>query len=201
MSLNSERESSRPPVHVILDVAVAATDIQRLLALDRAWTGAEERSGELSDRDREALVVLGNNLDMQIAIVERHALTLREVFDSYRTWINERVRSELNGSHFTDSQRDDIRRILAADNGDFAGRGLAEADLFARRAPIERAELRKKIAPLRGSGPVVTDISPEAFCGIAASGLVADLAVCPETLGVGCAAALGIYLLMEHEGC
>jgi hypothetical protein len=35
---------------------------------------------------------------------------------------------------------------------------------------------------------------------LAAGGIIADLAVCPETLGVGCAAALAVYLLADSEG-
>jgi hypothetical protein len=95
MMTTASGQQNGPPVHVMLDVAEAAADMLQLVLLDRAWTGAAERSREFSDRDREALVALGNKLDTQIATVERHAHTLREVFDSYSSWVDERVSREL----------------------------------------------------------------------------------------------------------
>ena len=93
-----------PPIHVILDAAEAAADMLRLLSLDAAWTGAAERGGELSERDREALVALGRKIDAEVAIVERHAFVLRGIFESYRDSVNERAKTELAGEHFTTSR-------------------------------------------------------------------------------------------------
>jgi hypothetical protein len=191
----------QPPLHVILDVVEAGAHIQRLLHLDRAWTAAGDRGSECSDRDREALVALANRIDTHIAASERHARALREVFDSYPDWVNERVRGEITSNHFTPAQQDGIKRLLAAEKENYASRGAAVADFIAQRAPAEREELRSKVPALRGNGPVVTDMSHEMFCSMAVSGIVADLAVCPETLGVGCAAALAVYLIADSEGC
>lgn len=193
-------KNDRPPTYVLLDVSAAAADIFHLLALDRAWTGAQERSAEFSDRDRETLYALGNSLDAQLAIVERHAAMLCAFFESNDTWVNQRVRGELASDHIADSHREGIIRILGG-HEEYATRGAEAARAITRIVPQERTELRTKVLSLRGPGPAITDLSHEAFCGIAASGLVADLAVCPETLGIGCAAAIAIYGIMHYEGC
>jgi hypothetical protein len=201
MSISSDRTIS-PPNHMIQDVAIAASDLQRLLVLDRIWTGAENNSSTFTDRDREALFTLGRCLDLELALAERHGGTLGQFFDSYGGWVNQRITQELSESRVIGPEhRDGIRRVLGVSNEDFAARGGAAARSVMRMAQAERTALREKVEPLRGNGPVVTDISQEAWCSIAAGGLVADLAVCPETLGVGCAAAVAIYFMMDSAGC
>lgn len=191
----------RPPVHVVLDIAEAGADILRLLQLDRAWTAAGGRAGECTDRDREALVSLAKKLDAQLAAMQWHARNLRSAFDEYADWVNERVSAEIDEDHFTSSQREGITRLLAAPNKNYAERGAAIADFAVRQAPKERDEIRGKIPALRGDGLISTDMSHDMFCNLAAGGIVADLAVCPETLGVGCATALAIYIIADSEGC
>ena len=71
-----------PPLHVMLDMAVAGTNIDALLRLDAAWTDAAKQ-GDVTDRDREALVALGRLLDAQFALVERDAAVLQSVCESY----------------------------------------------------------------------------------------------------------------------
>jgi len=73
-----------------------------------------KRAGvKLGERDREALVALGNRLDEQLATVERHAHTLRHIFRRYRTWLNEGAAEALASErHLTAAQREDIGRVL-----------------------------------------------------------------------------------------
>jgi hypothetical protein len=189
---------SQPPVHIILDIAEATADFHHLFRLDQAWTGAAERGSELSDRDREALVVLGNKIEDLVATVERHAHNLRRIFDAYPEWVNERVRSELAGEQFTTSQREDAQRILAVKDEDFAGRGVAITDWLARQAPVERDQLRRKIPALRGNGPAVTDLSHELGCGLLAVSFMGSLLTCPKTSGIGCAVAFADLALLAH---
>lgn len=190
-----------PPVHLLLEVVEAAADLHRLLLLDAAWTAAEARSDEFVDPDRQALVALGNRLDADVALVERHADALRVIFESYGAWVNQRVSSELASERFTDSQREMARQIVAVEGDDFAGRGAFLAEALAQRAPIERKDLRTKTRMLRGDGPVVTDLSHEFACNILAGVIIAEVALCPESAGLGCALA-GAHLLQAHDmGC
>ncbi len=201
MSTPENRESG-PPLHVLLELTEAAADMQRLFLLDAAWTSAAEGGDELGERDREALVSLGNKMDAQLATVERHAHTLRETFEGNRVWVNERVADMLTSSeHFTDAQREDFRRLLKVEGDDFAGRGVAIADELARRAPVEREELRRKIPALRENGPVVTDMASETGCGMLAGSMMLGALVCFETAGVGCAVAAGALIGMVAAGC
>jgi len=80
-----------------------------------------KRAGvKLGERDREALVALGNRLDEQLATVERHAHTLRHIFRRYRTWLNEGAAEALASErHLTAAQREDIRRVLKVEDNDF----------------------------------------------------------------------------------
>ena len=179
-------QQNRPPVHVILDVVQAAADMKQLLLLDAAWTQAAERSDQLTERDREALVALGSRIDAEVAIVERHAATLQRIFEAHPALVNERVRGELASERFTTPQRDDALRWLGVENDDFARRGSEVAASIAQRAPVERQDIRRKIPALRDEGPVVTDLSHEFVCNVAAGAFIAGVFACPETAGIGC---------------
>lgn len=192
--------ATRPPFHVILDLADAATDLRNLLYLDCIWRAAERRTA-LGDRDRQGLVALGNTLDALVAAVERHAPVLRDICDSYGEWVNATVRSEFASGHLNSTQVDGIRRLLAVENGDYAGRARILVDSAAAQAPTERAELQGKIPALRGNQPAITDISDGFACNIMASSIVAELVLCPESLGITCVFAGAIYLMADDMGC
>jgi hypothetical protein len=186
-----------PPVHVTLEIAEAATGIESLLQLDAAWTEAADRSSELTERDRQALLMLGNELDARVSIVERYAATLQRVCESHGEWLNERLSEALASDQFDSSQQDDIRRILKVAGDDFATRGAAIAESIVQQVPVEREELKGKMPALRGDGPVVTDFSHEFQCNLVAGGIFTCLALCPKSAGVGCIGA-GALLLMGH---
>jgi hypothetical protein len=190
-----------PPFRTVIDMAVAAADLSRLLSLDVTWTEAESREGGVGDDDRDSLIGLGSLIADQLSSAEQHAQLLEEVFTSYAPWVNARVVSTLDSDRFTQGQRDDIRRILAPTEDDFAARGAASARAFRQVAATERDDLTMKIDRLRRGGAVATDLSHSAACGIAGSALVAEIVLCPETAGLGCAAALVIYLEMEIAHC
>jgi hypothetical protein len=183
---NGPTPESAVSTREMLEIATAAADFSRLLVLDRAWTTPVERGQQMSDRDREALVALGNEIDALVALVERHGHTLHRLFGSYHEWMNDRIRTELGGNHFTQSQRKHARRLLGVRNDDFVGRGAFFADSLAQRAPVEREELRSKIDTLRGNGPPTTDLSKEFLCSLAANAIVAGALTCAETAGAGC---------------
>jgi hypothetical protein len=200
MSMSANQESG-PPLHVLLEINEAVADMQRLVLLDAAWTRVAEGGDELGERDREALVSLGNQMDVQLSTVERHAHGLRQTFDRYRVWVNERVRSGLASEHLSDAQQEDVRRILKAEDDDFAGRGVALTDLLARRVPVEREELRSKIPALRENGPVVTDMADETGCALVSVAIMGGLLTCFETAGAGCAVAAGFTIFAVAAGC
>lgn len=187
-----------PPVHVLLELAQAAVDLQHLIVLDEIWTAAAKSGNDVSERDREAILGLGNKVHDQLAMVERHVQTLHQILNVYSTWVNERLRSDFAGDLFTDSQKENILRILAVEHYNFAQRGVAIAGLLMQQLPDERNELIKKFQPLRGNGPIATDISDEAACGVLALATMAGLMTCPKT-GVGCVVAFvaGTMLIAE----
>ncbi|GAA2114205.1 hypothetical protein GCM10009802_13420 [Streptomyces synnematoformans] len=111
------------------------------------------------------------------------------------------MQNEIDGQFSTQDQRAGILRLVSARDGDYARRGLEVAESIAQQATTERRNIRAKTQDLRGEGPVITDMSHDMFCNLAAGGILADLVVCPETLGVGCAAALAVYLLADSRGC
>jgi hypothetical protein len=197
---NVANEPSGPPLRDLLALAEAAADIQRLLFLDRMWTVAGDRI-DLADEDRKALADLGDVIAAQVTISERHARNLHRIYTSHPEWINQRVRNELATDHFTDEQRAGAARMFAVNDTDFAARAATAADAVARQAPAEREELEKKAAGLRGDGPALTDISQEFACSFAGSAMVAELVLCPETFGLGCAAAVVIYVMADQAGC
>jgi hypothetical protein len=179
-----------------LEIPEAAADIHRLLLLDASWTGAE-RYDEIGERGREALVSLANKLDAQYAIVERQAHALRQTFDRYSGWVNEISARALASEHLsTHSQA--IRALLEVENDDdFAGRGAAAAEVLARRAPLEREELRRKGRALRKDGPIETDASHPTLCA-AAQTIAATtpiLVLNPATAGLG--DALGALVVIS----
>jgi hypothetical protein len=65
-----------PPIGVLLDVAEAAADLNRLLALDGVWTSAES-VGELSDGDRGRLADLGDRIDAELATIDQPVARMR----------------------------------------------------------------------------------------------------------------------------
>jgi hypothetical protein len=168
-----------------LEIAEAAADLQRLLVLDAAWTGAEG-DDERGERDREALVSLANELDAQYAIVERHAHTLRRTFHRYSGWVNEISAKALAGAPLS-AHREAIRGLLKVENDDdFAGRSAAAAEVLGRQAPLEREELRRKTLDLRKDGPIFTDASNPTLCSAAQTlaGTSGVLVLNPATEGV-----------------
>ena len=181
-------EQSRPPAHVMLDIAQAAVDLQHLVLLDQTWTGIAESGDELGERDREALLVLGTKIHDQLATIERHVHHLNQFFSTYSTWINERLRSEFAAEFFESAQKDNILKILAVENEKFAERGVALSGSLMQRLPVEQFELRKKFLAFRGDDLIVTDISHETGCGLLALGTMLALLTCPKT-GIGCAIA------------
>lgn len=193
--------TSGPPFHDLVALAEAAADIQRLLFLDRMWTVAGDRVDQLADDDRQALADLGDLIAEQTTVCERHAQNMHGIYTSYPEWINQRVRDELATEQFTDEQRAGASRMFAVNGNDFAAHAATATQSIAQQAPAERAELRKKAATLRGDGPAVTDISHEFACSFASGAMVAEIVLCPETFGLGCAAALVLYLAADSTGC
>ena len=187
-----------PPVHVLLELAQAAADVQHLIILDQIWTGAAESSDAANERDREAILGLGNKVHDQLSIIERHVQNMRQFLHSYSTWVNERLRSDFAGDLFTDSEKETILKILEVEKDNFAQRGAAIADSLMKRLPEERTELMKKIQPLRGNGPIITDISDETACGLLALATMFGVMTCPKT-GIGCVFAFvgGAMLIAE----
>jgi hypothetical protein len=187
----------RPPVEVMLDLAEAATDMNRLLAIDGAWTGAEN-AGELTTRDRDRLAALGSRLDAELEKVEGHVATVRNAFETYPAWVNARIAEALATESFTASQREGFPRKLAVEGGDFAGRGVALADTLKGRAPRERDEIQKKIRAIRGDGPVATDIDHDMACGVGALVSMGALAagVGLDSLPLVAAGAVGLAVVL-----
>jgi hypothetical protein len=201
MTPTSTNQESGPPLHVLLEIGEAAADMTCLVLLNASWTAAAERGYELGDRDREALFSLGNKIDAQLATVERHAHTLSQTYNSYHVWINESVADALASEQFTDAQREDIRGVLKVEDDDFAGQGVAAAELLMRRVPIAREELRSNILALRQNGPIVTIMDHATTCAILAS-TVRDLAIsCAVGCGPCCAEAGVLATYGLAEGC
>jgi hypothetical protein len=166
-SMTASPNQPVPPLEMLLDVAEAAIDLSRLLALDGAWTGAEG-SDSFTARSREKLAVLGDRIDAELAVTDQHISRLRNAFESYPEWFNMRIAEALNSDALTSSQRQEAPGKLAARNGDFATRAIELADSVMRRLPQEREDLRGKITTVRGDGPVATDFNSEMACGVGA---------------------------------
>jgi hypothetical protein len=199
--LTATEQDSRPPLQVLADLAGAVADIHWLLLLDAAWTGSEQGSGDYTPADRATLATLGSRIDDELATLERHAVTLRNTFATYSAWVNASITRALASEHFTasftGSQRSDIRRVLAAEDDDFAARGVVLAEDLSARVPREREEVGRKLRDLRGDGPIVTDIDHETACTIGALGGMGALACCVAfEQPIGCVAGGGILLVV-----
>ena len=182
-----------PPLHVMLDLASLSANADTLIQLDSAWTEAEKQ-GEVTDRDREALLALGRQIDVQFALVERDAGTLQEVCKSYPEWVNQRLTTLLADDRFSDSDRTGALRFLAADDGAFAPRIEALASYIQEGVPAERTDLQEKLRRLRQGGPVVTDMTPGMGCALLGAGALASFAFGPIGFPI---AAVKIYTIAK----
>jgi hypothetical protein len=176
---------NEPSLHDLISIAEALADMQRLITLDSIWTSAG--GDEFLGRDRQALVVLGRQIEDQIAVVERHVFRLRRIFVENPLWVNSRISEELTSAVQLDTaQRESVRRFFRAPEDDFATRGAEVLDYVSRQASIEREELRRKISDLEEGGEAATDMSAEFACGVLASMVAAGLLTCFKTVGTGC---------------
>jgi hypothetical protein len=194
--MTAPQNDRHPPVGAMLDLAEAVADINRLLVMDGAWTGAENR-GEFVARDRDRLIALGNRVDAELAAIGPHVATLRKAFETFPGWINARIAEGLATERFTPSQREGLAQKLAVEGGDFAVRGIALADAVMDQVPREREELKKKIEALRGEGPIATDIDPALACGVGALASMGALAagVALESVTLIEAGAVGLAVV------
>jgi hypothetical protein len=188
---------SRPPGHVLLEVGQASLDLLHLVFVDEVWTKAGERPDDFGDSSREALIALGNRLDDMLATAERDVSTLRDFFERYDAWVDEQLRSDAVASYLPDGPKETMQRILAAEGDIYAERVVALGDSLVQRLPAERTALRSKVESLRGTGPLVTDISHETACALIAIGTMGSLLLCPET-GLACLGAIAGGAALEH---
>ncbi|WP_218878168.1 hypothetical protein, partial [Streptomyces sp. TLI_55] len=185
---NESPLESEPALHDTISIAEALADMQRLITLDAAWTAA---GGDIrTARDSQVLIALGRQIDDQIAVVERHAFKMQRIFTTHRSWVNGRILAELNATDAPHvAQRKDARMFLRATDDDFAKRGAEVFEYVAKRAPVEREDLRRKIAALESAGQGETDMSEEFACGVLSGMVATGLLSCFKTVGTGCLVA------------
>lgn len=188
-------DTDSPPVEVLVDVAEAAADLQRLLTLDATWSGADGRA--VTDRDRVRLADVGDRVDTELAAADHRIAKIRAAFERYPGWFNARIAEAFQREELTDAQRRDGPAKLAAD-GDYAARVRTLADALTARVAEERAGLQTKIRTVRGRGPVTTDISGEFVCGIGALASMGAMAagVGLENPGLFIAGAAGLAVVI-----
>ena len=195
MTMPPSEPTGRPPVHVLLDVGQAATDLQHLVMMDRMWTEVADQSAGVDDRGRETLLAVGNRIYDGLGVAERHVLALQAVFAAHGPWVDGQLARQFSADVLAPEHLATVERAIAVTDGRYADRGLALCASVLERLPAERDDIRAKTSPLRGGGPVATDISDETACAVLALGTMGSTLLCPET-GISCVGAVaGIVLL------
>jgi len=192
------------PLHIMIDITRASADLQHLLMLNQILTDAAESGQEMGSRDHEALLTLENNFQDQLAMAERHVYSLKRFFGSYSESINEILQSKFAGE--LDSQTENVKRILAVENGNFSERGIALTEMFIQQYPMERDKIRKKLFILQADEPIFLgpqdgtelSLSPSTACTVGGLVTMACLLGCPKTAGIACVCAFIAGALVIH---
>jgi hypothetical protein len=173
-----------PPLDVQALCAEVHAEIQSLFIRDAAWTQLPAQNAATNATDRDALAGLAETMDAQLARLQTLLPQLLAALSEYGPWLQEQaVALETNTS-----AGPSIREMVAKPGMSLVD-GLRDslADIDATIA-AERQDLQAKIAPLRASGPVITDISNSTWCALAAADGAALIGLGP--VGWGFAATL-----------
>lgn len=185
-----------PPPDVQLRIVDAAALLQSVAVRRAAWLEASQRrAGEPTRAEVAAFVDVGDGLDARLADVEQHGDTLRRYFDEYPDWINERLAATLASGRFGDAELAAFARVVQAEGGDYASRGVALAAAAVEGVADARRRLRYRISGLP-DGLVLAFDGHDTGCGLLAVAAMGGLAVCPKTGGVGCVIGAGSLIAL-----
>jgi hypothetical protein len=177
-------QAPSPALNVQALCAEVHAEIQSLFIRDAAWTQLPAQNVPASTADREALAGLAETIDAQLARLTELLPRLQKALADHGPWLEEQATVLKNNS--IGGAR--VRALIAKKDVPLAKN---VNDAFAnidRRIAAERADLQAKIAPLRGTGPVDTDISSSTWCALAAVDGAALIGLGP--VGWGFAATL-----------
>ena len=183
-----------PPDQVIAELGEAVDRMHQLLFLFTLWGDTFRGTGQRRD---DALLSVGTRIDAQLTQLELHARVFQQVCETHPDWINEGVRAALD-QQFSASEREEARRLLRADDDDFAASGAAIAGSFGQLAAVKREELNRATAGLQ---QVSADIDWHGLsCDLAAVVAMGGGAICVISDGAAvgscvAGAAGAIYLL------
>lgn len=189
-----------PPLNVQLKIADAAVALQHLAMRQALWLQLPQQADPLAEDDLLALVDVGHAIDAQLADVELHADVLRQAFEQYGHWMNEGISAALTSGRFNADDLAAFAKSTGVTDGDYASRGVAIATAVASGAPGVRTQLRDRISGLPAGVILVAD-GVDIGCGMMAASSMAGLALCPKTLGVGCAVGAAGLIAMVALGC
>lgn len=100
----------------------AAAALQHLALRRQAWLeSAQQRDG----RDATALVAVGDAIDAQLADVGPIAEFLRECFEEYAPWVDERLAAALASGRFGETELAGFAKAVPPVDGDYASRASA----------------------------------------------------------------------------
>ena len=175
-----------PPVELQLRVTDGAAVLLSLAQRRAAWLEASLRA---ADDDRSALTDIGADIDRAFGEATPHAQALRSVFEDYGSWCNERIAAALAGGQFGENERAAFARVIQVSDGDYATRGSALAAVIIDGGL--QADLRNRI-----DGVVLAADEINWGCAAMAFAAMGGLAMCPKTLGAGCALGAGAMITL-----
>jgi hypothetical protein len=152
-----------PALDLVLELAMSAADMRRLLALDDAWTAAG-RVGVRSESERMAVAALGDRMNADMDSFEERVTFLGRFFGDHADWVNQQLAMALETEQFTQEQRITLASVLRRGGTDFASYGVRLADVLRAKLPAERESLRRKAASIRAGGEVSTDLDHDSVC-------------------------------------
>jgi hypothetical protein len=173
-----------PSIDLQLRVTDGGAVLVSLAQRRRAWL--ESVGQRAAGEGVPALEAIGTTLDAQLADVEQHTAALRQAFEEFGPWCNDRIGGALAAGQFGDAERAAFARVTQVRDDDYAAAGRALVAGLGERAETERATLRARLE--RTFEEAGLEISTHDLgCDLVALGTMGGLLTCPKTLGAGCA--------------
>ena len=131
----------------------------------------------------------------QFAQIGPHADVLGRFFGDYPEWVDERLAAALASGQFGDAELAAFARVVQAQDGDYASRGVALVTEAVDGLPDVRRRLRERISGFP-DGLVLAFDGHDTGCGLVAAAAMGGLALCPKTGGAGCVLGAGSLIVL-----
>ena len=200
--MSMTEKTFEPPSDLQMQCVDSAAALHYLAIRQSAWTAALGNAGSDPAADEvAAFAEVGNEIDAQFAEIGKHADRIREMFEQYGPWLNERISAALASGQFPDEQVATLRRVTGADDEDFASRGAALASSLRKSVPDIRSQIKDRIGGVPNGSSLLFIDGASLGCGMIAAGTMIGFALCPKTLGVGCVVGAAGMIAMVALGC